>query len=164
MSWLARLGHDVDTTGAFPPPFSFELAGRYAEAAEAWLELGCPFEQAVALTWTNDPESMRRAVEIFTGLGAAPAAANVRRLLQAQGVHVPTPRGPRAATAAHPAGLTAREAEVLTALSEGLTNAEIARLLYLSPRTVDHHVSSILAKMGVSSRAEAARQAAALTS
>jgi DNA-binding NarL/FixJ family response regulator len=47
-------------------------------------------------------------------------------------------------------------------LREGLTNAEIAQRLYLSTRTVDHHVSSILAKMGVSTRAEAVAQAAVL--
>jgi DNA-binding NarL/FixJ family response regulator len=73
---------------------------------------------------------------------------------------VPTPRGRRATTKAHPAGLTAREAEVLEVLREGHTNAEIAERLFLSPRTVDHHVSSILAKLGVSSRAAAAEAAA----
>jgi DNA-binding CsgD family transcriptional regulator/tetratricopeptide (TPR) repeat protein len=163
MSWLTRIGHDVDTGHVVPPPFSFELAGDHAAAAEAWREIGAPFEEAVALTGTDDPASMRQALELFTGLGATPAAAHVRRLLHERGVKVPAPRGPRAATAAHPAGLTAREAEVLEVLREGLTNAEIAQRLFLSPRTVDHHVSSILAKLGVSSRAEAAAHAAATT-
>jgi DNA-binding CsgD family transcriptional regulator/tetratricopeptide (TPR) repeat protein len=161
-TWLSRLGHDVDRDADFPEPFSLELAGDHAGAAERWRELGCPFEEGVALTSTDDPDSMRRALEIFTAIGSAPAAAKVRRLLQHQGVRVPAQRGPRATTAAHPAGLTAREAEVLDLIGEDLTNAEIAERLFLSPRTVDHHVSSILAKLGVSSRAEAAVHPAAL--
>ena len=107
-------------------------------------------------------EDLRRAFEIFTELGAAPAAANVRRRLQQRGLSVPARRAPRATTAAHPAGLTAREAEVLEVLQEGLTNAQIAQRLYLSPRTVDHHVSSILGKLGVSNRADAVSMAGSL--
>jgi DNA-binding CsgD family transcriptional regulator/tetratricopeptide (TPR) repeat protein len=158
-AWLGRLGHRVEPHQQMPAPYSLELADRYAEAADVWRELGCPFEEAVALTWTGEEESMRRALEIFGRLGAAPAAAQVRRLLQDQGIRVPAPRGPRRTTAAHPAGLTAREAEVLSAVAEGLTNAEIAQRLFLSTRTVDHHVSAVLAKLGVSSRAEAADKA-----
>jgi len=101
-----------------------------------------------------------RAVEIFGSIGAEPAVAQVRGLLAGDGVRVPAQRGPRAATAAHPAGLTAREAEVLDLLAERLTNAEIADRLVLSPRTVDRHVSSVLAKLGVSKRSEAAAYAA----
>ena len=71
------------------------------------------------------------------------------------------PRGPRASTRANPAGLTARELEVSSLLAEGLTNAEIADRLIVSAKTVDHHVSSVLTKLGVTSRrqvAQAARQ------
>ena len=59
-----------------------------------------------------------------------------------------------------PAGLTAREVEVATLLAEGLTNAEIADRLVVSAKTVDHHVSAILAKLGVPTRAAAANLAA----
>ena len=154
--WLLRLGHDVDHDAVFPEPFSLEHAGEHAAAAEVWHRLGCPFEEAVALTCTDEPDALRRAQVLFSGVGSTPAAAYVRHALKRQGIRVPAPRGPRPATAAHPAGLTAREAEVLEVLREGLTNTEIAERLFLSPRTVDHHVSSILAKLGVSSRAEAA--------
>ena len=163
MTWLLRLGHRVALDRPLPGPYSLELAGRYAEAAEAWHHHGCPFEEAVALTWTGEADSMCRALQIFTELGTGPAAANVRRLMHEQGIPVPTQRGPRRATAAHPAGLTTREAEVLDVMREGLTNAQIAQRLFLSPRTVDHHVSSILGKLGVASRADAVARAAALT-
>ena len=155
MCWLSRLGHPVDVEHPLPPPYSLELAGEYDAAAAVWRDIGAPFEEAVALAWTGDVEAMRRAVDLLTDLESAPAAAHVRRMLHDRGVKVSAPRGPRATTAAHPAGLTAREAEVLEVLREGLTNAEIARRLFLSPRTVDHHVSSILAKLGVSKRSEA---------
>jgi DNA-binding CsgD family transcriptional regulator len=57
----------------------------------------------------------------------------------------------------HPAGLTSREVEVLGLVAEGLTNAEVAHRLFLSPRTVDTHLTSIYHKLGVSSRAGAVR-------
>jgi DNA-binding NarL/FixJ family response regulator len=69
-------------------------------------------------------------------------------------------RGPRAATRENPAGLTARELEVLALLGEGLTNGEIAGRLVISEKTVGHHVSAILGKLGVRSRYEAAKLAA----
>jgi DNA-binding NarL/FixJ family response regulator len=72
------------------------------------------------------------------------------------------PRGPRPKTRANPAGLTARELEVLQLLTEGLRNAQIAGRLVLSEKTVDHHVSAILRKLNVRSRGEAAATATRL--
>jgi DNA-binding NarL/FixJ family response regulator len=65
-------------------------------------------------------------------------------------------RGPRAATTRTPYGLTARQLEVLGLLASGLRNSEIAASMVLSERTVDHHVSAVLAKLGVQTRAQAA--------
>jgi DNA-binding NarL/FixJ family response regulator len=69
------------------------------------------------------------------------------------------PRGPHPATRAAPAGLTAREQEVFALLFEGLSDREISRRLFISERTVQHHVSAVLSKIGVSSRTAAAREA-----
>ena len=97
---------------------------------------------------------MRRALDMLHDLGAQPAAAVVARRLRALGAQG-LPRGPRPATAANPAGLTSREAEVLTLLAAGLANPEIAARLVLSARTVDNHVSAIFRKLDVANRAEA---------
>jgi DNA-binding NarL/FixJ family response regulator len=91
---------------------------------------------------------------MLLGLGARPAAAIVARQLRVLGERG-LPRGPRPRTAKNPVGLTERQAEVLGLLAGGLSNAEIAARLVISTRTVDHHVSAILRKLGVPSRGEA---------
>jgi DNA-binding NarL/FixJ family response regulator len=72
------------------------------------------------------------------------------------------PLGQRETTRANPAGLTTRQLQVLALLAEGLTNAEIAERLVVSPRTAEHHVAAVLTKLGASTRYEAARKAAEL--
>jgi DNA-binding CsgD family transcriptional regulator/tetratricopeptide (TPR) repeat protein len=141
------------------PPFALEREGRWADAARAWELLGCPFEQAMALARSGEPEHLTTALGLFQELGAEAATARVRILLRGRGL--PAPRGPRPSTRAHPEGLTGRQAEVLGLLSEGLTDAEIAQRLVLSRRTVEHHVAAILGKLGVGSRGEAAQAARA---
>jgi predicted ATPase/DNA-binding NarL/FixJ family response regulator len=152
--------HDVPTTD-IAPPFALQIAGDFASAAAAWREIGCPYEEAAALAASDDPELVRQAVTVFEELGAAPALGQALRRLRDLGVRdLPSVRrGPRESTRANPAGLTQREAEVLALLAEGLRNAEIAERLFLTPKTVSHHLSAIYAKLGVSSRTEAARAA-----
>jgi DNA-binding CsgD family transcriptional regulator len=142
-------------------PFEQQLRGDWSAAAEAWRTAGCPYEAAVALGETDDDAALRSALEELQQLGARPAAAMVARQLRKRGARA-VPRGPRRATKANPANLTARELEVLTLVAEGLRNAEIAGRLVLSERTIDHHVASILRKLGVRGRAEASAEAVRL--
>ena len=71
-------------------------------------------------------------------------------------------RGPRASTSMNDSALTSRVVDVLRLLAEGLRNAAIAERLFVSPRTVDHHVSAILRKLGVKTRGEAVAEAGRL--
>jgi DNA-binding NarL/FixJ family response regulator len=91
-------------------------------------------------------------------LGAGPAAEIVRRQLRTAGVRG-LARGPRPATRGNPLGLTDRQIEILLLLAEGLRNNEIAERLSIAPKTVDHHVSAVLVKLDVGSRAQAIAQA-----
>jgi DNA-binding NarL/FixJ family response regulator len=101
---------------------------------------------------------LREALATFEQLGARPMAAGVAQRLRALGARR-IPRGPRPSTRANPAGLTRRELEVLGLLAQGLRNPEIAARLFVSTKTVEHHVSAILAKLEAGTRVEAARMA-----
>jgi DNA-binding NarL/FixJ family response regulator len=115
----------------------------------------------MALADVGDEAALRRAHEVLSGVGAQPLADRLARTLRARGVR-DLPRRPRATTAANPAGLTARELEVLGLLAQGLRNAEIGARLFISAKTVDHHVSALLGKLGARSRSEAAAMAGGL--
>ena len=159
--WRHRAGLDCGDPAALPEPYRLEITGDAEAAARWWQERGCSYEAALALAGSCDRAALRRALDMLHELGARPAAAIVARRLRAlgeQGVR----RGPRSATAANPAGLTSREAEVLRLVAAGLSNTEIAAQLVLSDRTVDNHVSAILRKLGAHTRGEASAHAAQL--
>jgi DNA-binding CsgD family transcriptional regulator len=138
-------------------PFARQVGGDWRAAAAAWERLGCPYACARALA-SGDVAAQLAALDIFERLGARPDLEGLRQRLRAGGVrHVP--RGPRPSTRGNPGGLTAREAEIAALLARSLTNARIGARLHISTKTVDHHVSAILAKLGVGSRAEAGRLA-----
>jgi len=151
-----RLGGDLAPAPTWSAqPFLLQVRGQWSRAAAIWQRLGCPDEQASALA-DGDSAAQMEALETFTRLGAAPAAARLRQRMRGAGVRR-IPRGPRATTRQNPFGLTQREMEILGCLTKGLTNGRIGATLHVSPKTVDHHVSSVLAKLGAASRFEASR-------
>lgn len=152
--WRWRSGAAVAPPDWIATPFALHLASDWRAAAVAWEQLGCPYEQACALA-DGDQVAQTDALAIFDGLGAHPAAADLRQRMRAAGLHH-IPRGPRPATRHNPFGLTTRQMDILALLAEDLTNAQIAARLYLSPKTVDHHVSAVLAKLDVHCREAAA--------
>jgi DNA-binding CsgD family transcriptional regulator/tetratricopeptide (TPR) repeat protein len=156
--WLRRAGSDVALPDYAAAPFALQAHGRAAEAADAWTELGCPFEAARAWSEGTLVAHVRDAVTALDALGARVAAQRARERLAELGAKR-IPRGPRPHTQDHPAGLTPREAEVLDGLVAGRSNAEIAARHGVSPRTVEHQVSAVLAKLGVDSRAAAIAEA-----
>jgi DNA-binding CsgD family transcriptional regulator/tetratricopeptide (TPR) repeat protein len=142
VTWRRRAGLEPDGGGA----------------ATDWAALGCPYEAALARADSGGDDDLRLALDELQELGAHAAAAIVMRRLRelgARGVR----RGPRPATRSNPAGLTARELEVLALLTDGLRNAEIASRLVVSQRTVGHHVGAILRKLDVQTRMQAGAEA-----
>ncbi len=153
--WQAKGGRPVADSSGAAEPWRLQLDGRWQEAAAAWGALDCPYEAARALLESSDAAIVLDAHETFDRLGARPAAALAARRLRELGVHS-IPRGRRPTTRANPAGLTARELEVVRLIVDGLANHDIAARLFLSPRTVDHHVSAVLGKLGVARRGDVA--------
>ena len=159
--WRWRVGKLDEPPAAAAEPYARQISGDWQRAAECWQEIGCPYEAALALAEADDQQELRHALDELQRLGAAPAAAIVARRLRQRGARG-LPRGPRKATRGNPANLTARELEVLELVARGLGNAEIANRLFLSEKTVAHHVSAILRKLDVRTRAQASAHAVRL--
>jgi DNA-binding SARP family transcriptional activator/DNA-binding NarL/FixJ family response regulator len=161
LSGLALLVWRAGLISSPPPrlrePELLSMTGQHRAAATRWIAAGAPYKAAWALLDSDDEVDLREARALFDQLGARVLVERTDAKLRSIGAKVP--RGARASTRANVGGLTDRELEVLDLLDEGLRNADIAARLHLSEKTVGHHVSSILAKLGVSSRLEAVRRA-----
>jgi DNA-binding CsgD family transcriptional regulator len=157
-AWSRRLGLPAPGSIRISTPYELQLGGNWRAAADAWLDLGCPYDAGLALLDSGCVDGVREAIALFDKVGAvatiAVAQAELRRLGETA-----IPRGRRASTRDDRWGLTRREREVLALIGEGLTNCDIAARLFIAEKTVDNHVASVLAKMGVTSRRDAARLA-----
>lgn len=131
-----------------------------AVAAACWKKLGCPYEQALVL-YEGKEDDKRRAIDILQKLGADTVVQKLKFEMRSSGIKS-IPRGSRKSTQSNPANLTGRELGVLQLLKEGLQNKEIAMKLFISPKTVDHHLTSIFFKLDVNSRAKAVQEAGRL--
>lgn len=156
--WMWRAGAiDRPPPGA-AEPFALQMSGDWRAAADTWRAIGCPYEVAMALA-DGEVEDQLEALEILDVLAARPLADRIRASLRDRG-HPAVPRGPNRDTMSNPAGLTNRQLEVVRLIAEGLSNDEIAARLFLSKKTVEHHVSAIYSKLGVETRAKAVKAAA----
>lgn len=158
--WMWRAGGLTELPKTAAEPYRKQVSGDWQSAADTWTTMGCRYESALAFA-DGDEAAQLKALAIFREMGANPAADLMEKRLRASGIRS-IPRGPRPSTQKNPAGLTTRQMEVLALLAEGLQNAEIAERLFISPKTVDHHISAILSKLNVSSRAKAVTAAAEL--
>jgi DNA-binding CsgD family transcriptional regulator len=152
--WRWRAGADAGGRDDLPEPYRMLLAGDSHGASRWWQQQGSPYEAALALAGSGDVVALRAAIDVLSRLGARAAMAIVARELRSLGERR-VPRRTRLVTSALPAGLTAREVEVLQLLAAGMRNAEIAARLIVSPRTIDHHVSAVLGKLKARTRSEA---------
>lgn len=159
--WRWRAGILKEPPQGVVDLYGLPIAGDWRQASERWRKLGCPYEMALALADSGEEEALRQALETFEQLGARPMMGVVARRLREMGIRG-IPRGPRASTRAHPGGLTSREVEIAALVVQGLSNLEIAKRSYVSVKTVDHHVSSILSKLGVRGRVDVTREAVRL--
>jgi DNA-binding CsgD family transcriptional regulator/tetratricopeptide (TPR) repeat protein len=158
--WAAVAGIDLPYDVPSSTPFSAMARRDWRAAADAFGDVGWMYDRALMLSMLDDQESLGEAIEIARGLGAEPLTKRVTKRMRELSIRVPP--GQRETTRVNPAGLTARQVEVLTLVVEGLTNAEIAERLFVSQRTAEHHIAAVLTKLGVKTRREAARRASAL--
>lgn len=157
-AWRWRVGVLDRVPDRLPEPYALAIAGRAHAAAEAWARLGEPYQQALALLGSDDADDVTAAIELLDRIGATGVLSFARARLRELGV-ASVPRGRARTTRVNPAGLTDRQLDVLRLLERGMSNADIARHLVLSPKTVEHHLGAVFGKLGVTSRADAAATA-----
>lgn len=152
MVWGHRLGLNLQSGTPIAAIYQLEIDGHVLEAASQWALLGALFEQAVCLMRCGGAH-LQQAADLFAQQGAQLALDLTRAQARTQGVRG-IKRGPYAAARENDSGLTARELQIYELLACGMSNADISDRLNRSVRTIEHHASKVLAKLGVRSRAD----------
>ena len=155
--WLWKVRRQQVPLHAADERYRAETPHMAMESAAGWRLLGCPYEQSLFLFEGNE-EAKREAIAIVHRLGAVAIYEKMKLGMRSEGIRS-IPRGSRKTTRDNPALLTERELGVLELLKEGLQNKEIGSRLFISAKTVDHHISAILFKLDVDTRTKAVREA-----
>jgi ATP/maltotriose-dependent transcriptional regulator MalT len=140
--------------------YDISNSAKAEKAAMLWKEIGCPYNEALTLFEGSD-DNKRKAITIVQNIGADAVYQKMKLEMRSVGIKN-IPRGLRESTKTNPAQLTNRELDVLQLLQKGIQNKEIAGTLFISPKTADHHISSILFKLDVNSRTKAVTEAVRL--
>jgi ATP/maltotriose-dependent transcriptional regulator MalT len=155
--WLNKSSRsNIELSPSFKP-YKLLATGEQKIAANYWKNAGLPYENALALA-ACDEEDKREALVIMQDLGADAVYQKLKLDMRTSGLKK-IPRGKRESTKANILELTNRELEVLQLLKGGTQNKEIAAALFISAKTVDHHISSILFKLSTPSRSRAVEAA-----
>jgi len=157
--WLERLEREYDNLHA--ALHWLRLQGSRVEGGGEAAEQALRLETALSWFWIMrgyQNDGRRRPRPLFLDLEEALSAQEAVPMPPSTEAWQP-PAPPARGTPPAPAGLTGREVEVLRLIAQGWTDAQIAEHLVISPRTVNHHTTSLYSKLGVSSRAAATRYA-----
>lgn len=155
--WMKKAGRHFVAGKEVAEAFDISSTAKALKAAAFWEKSGCAYEQALALFEGKDDDK-RKAMGLVQDLGAIAVYEKMKQEMRHLGIKN-IPRGIRNSTRSNAAFLTGREMEILQLLKEELHNKEIAAQLYISAKTVDHHVSNILFKLDADSRSKAVTRA-----
>jgi len=169
---MAALAHALGETALLDGDAE-RAVSKFEQALELLRDIQLPYERAMterragaALARAGRHEAaiahLTSAHRTARKLGARPLATLIARDLKTLGEPVERHLGRRAAGHLAHAGLSRREMDVLRLVAVGRTSREIGQQLFISPRTVEMHVQSILGKLNSRSRAEATRKASEL--
>ena len=162
--WMKKAGRhfvpcltDRQALNEIAEEYDISSAAKALKAVAFGEKAGCPYEQALVL-FEGDDDDKRKAITMVQELGATAVYEKMKQEMKNLGIKN-IPRGIRNSTRSNAAFLTGREMDVLQLLKEELQNKEIAAQLFISAKTVDHHISSILLKLDANSRSKAVAEA-----
>jgi DNA-binding CsgD family transcriptional regulator len=151
--WMKKSDRHLVSSKENKQPGYLSSEARASKAAAFWEKGECPYERALVMFEGKDDDK-KNAIEVIQDLGADAVYQKMKQEMRKLGIKN-IPRGIRSSTRSNAALLTGREIDVLQLLKGEMHNKEIAAQLYISPKTVDHHVSNILFKLEADSRSKA---------